>query len=257
MSKKILLIIIVGIVAVAAILLSGNNDSEEVTTSTDSKEPDSFVQGVPAPSEDKRIVISGHSLPQEILTIPVGTTVMFENKDRFSGLPYDAHTITTGQVDSTGREGTKGVVPNSGSGTPDGLIQAPLGPNETFSFTFSEAGIYEFYIAEHPNVSGEGVIIVEAVDEMVIEGEVIQMDAKSFSFSPNTISAAVGETVKIEITSIGEHTFRINELDVGVLLPHGETTTVEFTPDKPGVFQFYCSVIGHREAGQVGTLTVN
>jgi len=257
MSKKILLTMVaVGIVTVIVILLNSNKDSEKITTSTGGKESGSLTQRVPAPSEDQKIVISGHSLPRRTITIPVGTTVIFENKDRFSGLPYDAHTITTGQIDSTGKTGTKGIVPNSGSGVPDSLIQASLGTNEIFSFTFAEAGTYSFYIAEHPTVSGEGKITVEAVNEMVVEGDTIQMETKSFSFNPDIITTTVGETVKIEISSSGQHTFTIDELNVNVPLLHGKVTTVEFTPDKQGTFQFYCAVPGHREAGQIGTITV-
>ena len=82
------------------------------------------------------------------------------------------------------------------------------------------------------------------------------MEARSFSFTPNTIQAKVGEPVRIDITSVAQHTFTIDELGVNVITPHGQITEVEFTPDKKGTFQFYCSVSGHREAGQIGTITV-
>ncbi|MCH8156576.1 MAG: cupredoxin domain-containing protein, partial [Nitrospinae bacterium] len=60
----------------------------------------------------------------------------------------------------------------------------------------------------------------------------------------------------LNITATGQHTFTIDELGVDVILPHGETTRVEFTPEQTGSFQFYCSVPGHKGAGQVGTITV-
>jgi|SRR5579859_1063795 len=36
----------------------------------------------------------------------------------------------------------------------------------------------------------------------------------------------------------------------------GTTSTLEFTASKPGPYQFYCTVPGHKEAGMVGTLVV-
>ncbi len=32
--------------------------------------------------------------------------------------------------------------------------------------------------------------------------------------------------------------------------------TLTFTPTKPGQYEFYCTVAGHKEAGIVGVLTV-
>ncbi len=36
----------------------------------------------------------------------------------------------------------------------------------------------------------------------------------------------------------------------------GQTNTIEFTPTKPGTYEFFCTVAGHKEAGMVGTLVV-
>ncbi len=221
--------------------------------SDEPKEGD-LTLGVPAPNEE-RIVISGHSIPGETI-IPVGTTVIFENKDSFAGLPYDQHTITTGSIDPAGEKGLAGVVPNSGSGESDGLIEIPLLQDEEFSFLFGEVGTYTFYIAEHPTVSGIGKITVIPVNEAIVGGDVVIMESGTFFFSPNTIQANVGEKVVIDINSVGQHTFTVDEFDVNVITPNRKTTRVEFIPDKKGTFEFYCSVPGHRGAGQVGTLIV-
>lgn len=234
------------LVAGGIFLFSNGNGSEEsgITAQT------------PAPTEEIRVVIQNHTIPQEPITVPVGTTVVFENKDSFEGLPYDKHTITTGLVDPSGKSGVQGVVPNSGSGNPDGLINAPLDTDGTFSFRFTEPGDFLFYLAEHPNVSGQGVITINAVEETFVGEEVIKMEARSFSFSPDSVQAQVGEQVSIDVTSAGKHTFTIDELGVDVALPNDETTRVVFTPKETGTFEFYCSIPGHREAGQVGMLVV-
>ncbi|KKT09719.1 MAG: Plastocyanin [candidate division WWE3 bacterium GW2011_GWB2_43_22] len=55
----------------------------------------------------------------------------------------------------------------------------------------------------------------------------------------------------------GTHDLRLDEFNVATkLLKAGETDTVEFTADKAGVFEYYCSVGEHRKMGMVGTLTV-
>jgi plastocyanin len=53
------------------------------------------------------------------------------------------------------------------------------------------------------------------------------------------------------------HDFNIDELNVhSPMTKNGESNTVEFTADKVGVFEFYCSVGQHRKNGQVGKITV-
>ena len=254
MNKTTVSIVVIVLIVIAgsAFLLLNNNDASTIPADKEG----GTTLGTPAQTEEKRIVIQGHTIPLEPLTVPVGTTVVFENRDSFAGLPYDSHTITTGTVDPSGKNGVQGVVPNSGSGNPDGLINVSLDTNETFSFTFGEPGSYTFYIAEHPNVSGQGQITVIAVEETSVGNDVITMEARSFSFTPDTILTSVGETVNLDITAIGQHTFTIDELGVNVVLPHGETTKVEFIPNQTGIYEFYCSVPGHRQAGQIGTLTV-
>ncbi len=87
-------------------------------------------------------------------------------------------------------------------------------------------------------------------------GLVISMSAANFSFNPKTLNAKVGEKVVLDITAAGQHTFTISELGINTVLFNGKTTRVEFTPLKSGTFTYFCSIPGHREAGQVGTLKV-
>jgi uncharacterized cupredoxin-like copper-binding protein len=35
-----------------------------------------------------------------------------------------------------------------------------------------------------------------------------------------------------------------------------QTSTLDFTPTKPGTYEFFCTVAGHKDAGMVGTLIV-
>lgn len=53
------------------------------------------------------------------------------------------------------------------------------------------------------------------------------------------------------------HDFNIDELGVKVpITKSGSSAFVDFTPDKTGTFEYYCSVGSHRANGQVGKITV-
>jgi len=87
----------------------------------------------------------------------------------------------------------------------------------------------------------------------------IKIDSTEFRFDPNTITVKVGQPVRVLVTNTGalEHTFTINDLGVDEPTPIGQTVTVEFTPTQSGTFELVCTVPGHKEAGMVGTVTVN
>jgi nitrosocyanin len=86
----------------------------------------------------------------------------------------------------------------------------------------------------------------------------VEMEAGSFYYKPNTITVKKGEKVKIVMHAVSMlHNFNIDELNVSMpIVKNGDTGTVEFTADKVGSFEYYCSVGQHRQNGQVGTLTV-
>ena len=249
MNKTVISIVVIVLIIIGAFFLFRGNDTTETETPSLSEPVGVMID------EGQTVVIQGHQLLQTDLEIEVGTTVIWRNKDNFLGLPYDRHTVTSGSIDLTGSEGTKGVVPNSGSGISDGTFQQGLKLDEVFDYTFTEPGVFTFYIAEHPGVSGEGRIVVREKAQTG-NADVVSMIAKSFSFTPDAVLVSVGEPVSIDITAIGQHTFTIDELGVNVVLPHGETTRVEFIPGQTGTYEFYCSIPGHRQAGQVGTLVI-
>ncbi len=91
----------------------------------------------------------------------------------------------------------------------------------------------------------------------VVNGE-ISVEAGSFYYKPNLIRVKKGEKVKLILNSVSMmHDFNIDELGVKVpITKSGSTSTVEFTPNQVGEFEFYCSVGQHRQNGQVGKLIV-
>jgi len=89
------------------------------------------------------------------------------------------------------------------------------------------------------------------VKEFTISGQ-------NFSFTPSTITVNKGDKVKITFNNTsGFHNFVIDAF--GVATPQKaspDTEILEFTADKAGSFEYYCSVGSHRAMGMKGTLIV-
>ena len=84
----------------------------------------------------------------------------------------------------------------------------------------------------------------------------IDIDARSFFFSPDVFLVKKGEKVTVRVHSYGGHAFAIDELNVNAKTPDGEVTTIEFTPEKEGAYRFYCPIPGHSDAGMTGEMIV-
>ncbi|MBI5139738.1 cupredoxin domain-containing protein [Candidatus Nomurabacteria bacterium] len=92
---------------------------------------------------------------------------------------------------------------------------------------------------------------VVATKEFTVTGE-------NFSFSPSVITVKKGDKVKITFkNSEGFHDFVIDEFGAATKQTKAPATEVlEFTADKVGSFEYYCSVGTHRAMGMKGTLKV-
>jgi uncharacterized cupredoxin-like copper-binding protein len=110
----------------------------------------------------------------------------------------------------------------------------------------------------------------------------LTVTANEFSFGSNALEVSKGQPVEITFENKGtvEHDFSIRDIDlaeqptatgdthmsgghmmadqpkVHVAAAAGSRGTLTFTPTKPGQYEFYCTVAGHKEAGMVGVLTV-
>ena len=87
----------------------------------------------------------------------------------------------------------------------------------------------------------------------------ITLLATDIAYDEDNISAAVGQTVNVEFVNNGalEHNFIIDEFGIDNLLQSGESSTISFTLEKAGSYEYYCNVAGHLEAGMKGTITVS
>ena len=103
---------------------------------------------------------------------------------------------------------------------------------------------------------------------------VVAVRGGEFGFEPSALRVPAGKLVRLELTNTGaiEHDVMFRRLPVtGVRIPRGQhlhdgdvaahaapgkTAWMEFTPTTPGTYELFCTVLGHKEAGMQGTLTV-
>ena len=90
----------------------------------------SSFAATPAPNE---VVIDDSAFSPTAITVPRGTKVTWVNKD------YDPHTV----VDASDAKRFKSPA---------------LDTDETFSFTFSEAGTFQYFCTIHPRMQGTVVV---------------------------------------------------------------------------------------------------
>ncbi len=86
----------------------------------------------------------------------------------------------------------------------------------------------------------------------------IQMTARKYKFDPGVITVKKGDVVRLIITAQDrKHGFQLKEFGIDQELPKGTPTTVEFTADKAGTFEFKCSVFcGFGHGKMKGKLVV-
>ncbi len=84
------------------------------------------------------------------------------------------------------------------------------------------------------------------------------VDGTNFKFAPNTLKVNKGDKVKITfVNTQGFHDFVVDGYNVrSKQIQAGAQDVIEFTADKAGTFEYYCSVGTHRQMGMKGTLTV-
>jgi nitrous-oxide reductase len=75
---------------------------------------------------------------------------------------------------------------------------------------------------------------------------IVKMVAVRSSFEPLKLEVNQGDKVTIHITNIEQttdelHGLGINEYNINIVIDPGETKTVTFVADKPGVFPYYCT----------------
>ena len=137
-----------------------------------------------------------------------------------------------------------------------------------FGFACHAPGHFEHGMAGYIQLVGPGAPAVGTKDDPRVVG--LNMD-DSLKFTPASVQAAKGETIRFVLTNSGKttHEFAVGPADKvaadevdGVLvlekdkLDAGSTNTVEYTFDGPGPYAYGCHEPGHYEAGMKGTVNL-
>jgi plastocyanin len=88
-------------------------------------------------------------------------------------------------------------------------------------------------------------------------GEAVTVESYDIYFEPEELSIPAETDVPVSLPNLGVtlHNFSIDELGISVDIAPGATEeTVINAP--AGEYEYYCNVPGHKQAGMVGTLTV-
>ena len=98
---------------------------------------------------------------------------------------------------------------------------------------------------------GSGIVDASGVKNFTVKGT-------SFSFAPSIITVKKGDKIRITLDNTGGfHDLKIDEFNVATKkIQTGQQDAIEFTADKTGSFEYYCSVGEHRQMGMKGTLIV-
>jgi len=86
----------------------------------------------------------------------------------------------------------------------------------------------------------------------------VSITATEFKFSPTSIQVPLGQKITFTLSNTGtvDHDVTVPAAGFTLSAKAGQSATHEITFDKAGVFDFFCSIPGHKEAGMQGTLTV-
>jgi plastocyanin len=94
--------------------------------------------------------------------------------------------------------------------------------------------------------------------------QAVEIKMGDYFYEPKDVTVRPG-TVRVTLPNSGPerpHTYAVKKLDGSADLFRservntGDTQTVEFTVTEPGTYQVYCTLPGHADRGQTGTLVV-
>ncbi len=107
---------------------------------------------------------------------------------------------------------------------------------------------------DRPVVSAEAKVDTDGVQR-------IEVEMHSYYFDPSRIVVQAGKPVEIKLhnsSHVVPHNFTIADESISVSASKWGwgSTTITFTPTKPGEYRFFCHKGDHEKNGMAGTLIV-
>lgn len=86
----------------------------------------------------------------------------------------------------------------------------------------------------------------------------VRITLSEFKFAPTPIEVPANTKVSFQLTNSGtvEHDLTAKGLGLHLYVAAAKRSQEEVGPFKPGEYEIYCGVAGHKEAGMVGTIVV-
>jgi len=86
----------------------------------------------------------------------------------------------------------------------------------------------------------------------------VKLVATEFKYDPAIIRVPAGKDITITLENKGsiEHDLHIAAFNVHLVPKPGQTVKATFRADKPGTYDFECTIPGHKEAGMKGQIVV-
>ena len=156
--------------------------------------------------------------------------------------------LVLGHKKANAPEGAGGVgMAGSGTAMPSSTTYAPVPANVVVpsagATSTGDVAVPKIESAAAPNASTK------------YRSFTIMVDGNGFT--PSTVAVNVGDTVNLQIgATSGNYDFTQPDLGFHVLLPQGQTKTVQFSPMTAGKYLFYCSSCGGPAKGPVGYIIV-
>lgn len=109
------------------------------------------------------------------------------------------------------------------------------------------------------HMSGWGQSVPSGAASTPVAGApTVEISALDFSLRPAQMQVKTGQPVSIALSNRGVilHDITIPGLQFQLVAQPGQRTLGSLTAARPGTYEVFCSVPGHREAGMVGRLVV-
>lgn len=86
----------------------------------------------------------------------------------------------------------------------------------------------------------------------------LRVVAKEYRFEPADLAVDAGRSYVLEMENIGSlpHDLTVRKGGFKLTVQRNRTGRKTLKVDKPGTYEIYCSLPGHKSAGMVGELTV-